>query len=81
MKSAEEEKVVPTFRSSTSTYFTKLMGVGSATARLDRWYVISLYADRIRNVARSVFGPAADHNGIRIRIEAPCNVVRVRQLW
>ena len=39
----------------------------------------SWHADWIRDVAMSVSGPSADHNGISIRIGVPRHVVRVRK--
>ena len=79
MDMAEEDRDVPAFHAASHTYFYTLPGGGSASSRLDRWYVSSRHADWIRGVALSVPGPAADHNGISIRIGVPRYVVRVRQ--
>ncbi|TDH70315.1 hypothetical protein CCR75_009217 [Bremia lactucae] len=78
MEIAEEEKAVLAFQAAAHTYFYTLPGSGSATSRLDRVYVSSRHADWIRDVALAVPGPAADHNGISIRIGVPRHLVSVR---
>ena len=79
MERAGEEKTISAFHATAHTYFYTLPGGGSASSRLDRWYVSALHADWIRDVDLSVPGPAADHNGISIRIGAPRHIVRVRK--
>ena len=54
-----------------------LPGGGSASSRLDQWYVSSLHADWIRDIDMSASGLAADHNGITIRIVTPRTVMQV----
>ena len=76
---AEEERAVPAFQAAAHIYFYTLPSGGSTSSRLDRWYVSSRHADWIRDVAMSVPGSAADHNGIIIRINVPRHVVRVRK--
>ena len=78
MDITEEVRAVPSFQAAAHTYFYTLPGGGSASSRLDRWYVSYRYTAWIRDVAMSVPGPAADHNGISIRIGVPRHVVRVR---
>ena len=79
MKIAEEERAVPTFQAAAHTYFYTLPGGGSASSRLDRWYVTSRHADWIQDLAMSVPGPDADHNDISIRIGVPRHLVRARK--
>ncbi|TDH72030.1 hypothetical protein CCR75_004872 [Bremia lactucae] len=55
------------------------VGGGSATSDLDRWYVSDIHSDWIRDVDFSVPGPAADYNGISVRIRVPRYVVRVHK--
>ena len=80
MEIAEEERTVPVFHAAAHTYFYTLPGCGSASSRLDRWYASTRHADRIRDVAMSVPGLSADHNGISIRIGVPRHVVRIRNM-
>ena len=47
MKITEEEKSVPEFHAAAHTYFYTLPGGGSASSRLDRWYVSSRHDDWI----------------------------------
>ena len=79
MKISEEDRAVPAFHAASHTYFYTLPRGGSSSSRLDQWYVSSRHVDWIRDVALSVPGPAADHNGISIRIGVPRYVVRVRK--
>ena len=79
LKIAEYEREVPTFKAAAHTYFYTRMGGNSASSRRDRWYVSSRHDYWILDVAMSVLGPAADHNGISIRIGVPRHVVRVRK--
>ena len=78
MEIAEEEREVLEFKAATHTYLYTLPGGGSTSSRPNRWYVSSRHAYWIRDVAMSVPGLAADHNGISIRIGAPHHAVRVR---
>ncbi|TDH70247.1 hypothetical protein CCR75_000195 [Bremia lactucae] len=80
MKQAEYERAIAHFHATEHTYFYTLPGGGSASFRLDRWYVSDIYSNWIRNVKFSVPGPAADHNGISVKIAEPRHVVRVRKL-
>ena len=75
----EDERSIFEFYSAAHTYFYTLLGGGKASSRLDRWYVSSRNADWIRDVHQSVPGPAADHNGVTIRLGSPSWTVRVRQ--
>ena len=79
MEIAEEERAEPFFQEAAHTYFYTLTGGGPATSRLDRWYVSSRHADWVGDVAISVPGPDADHNGISIRISVPRHVFLIRK--
>ena len=79
MELAEEDRAISDFQAAAHTYFYTLPGGESASSHLDRWYVISLHVDWIRDIEMSVPGPATDHNGISIRIGAPRTVVRIRK--
>jgi len=63
-----EKRAALEFRAAAHTYFYTLPGGGTASSRLDRWYVSSRHADWIRDVDQSVPGPASDHNGVTIRL-------------
>ena len=47
MEIAEEARDVPAFHAAAHTYFYTLPGGGSASSRLDRWYLNSRHADWI----------------------------------
>ena len=65
------------FQAAAYTNLYTLPGGGSASSRLDQWYVSSLHADWIRDIDMSVSGLAADHNGITIRIVKSRTVMHV----
>ena len=73
----EDERSISDY-SAAHIYFYTLPGGGTASSQLDRWYVSSRNADWIRDVHQSVPGPAADHNGVTIRLGYPSCTVRVR---
>ena len=75
----EDERSISEFYSAAHTYFYTLPGGGTASSRLDRWYVSSRNADWIRDVHQSFPGPEADHNGVTIILGSPSCTVRVCQ--
>uniref|UniRef100_M4C557 Endonuclease/exonuclease/phosphatase domain-containing protein n=1 Tax=Hyaloperonospora arabidopsidis (strain Emoy2) TaxID=559515 RepID=M4C557_HYAAE len=77
MEEAEDERAIVHFHATTHIFFYTLPGGGSASSRLDRWCVSAGHSDWVRDVEFSVPGPAADHNGIIVRIRAPRHVVHV----
>ena len=77
MEQAEDERAIAHFHATAHTYFYTLPGGGSDGSHLDRWYVSAGHSDWIRDIEFSVPGPAADHNGIIVRIRAPRHVVHV----
>ena len=79
METAKEERAVTAFQAEAHTYFYTLLGGGSSSSRLDRWYMFSRHDNCIRDVSTFVTGPASDHKGISIRIGVPRHVVRVQK--
>ncbi|GAB9477376.1 reverse transcriptase [Globisporangium polare] len=69
MAKAEDERDHRAFHASAHTHYYTLPGGGHASSRLDRWYVSARQADWIRDIDQSVPGPAADHNGVTIRVQ------------
>ena len=61
------------------TYFYQLPTGGTASSRLDRWYINIQHTSLIRDLEQSVPGPIVDHNGVTVRIGAPSQTVTVRK--
>uniref|UniRef100_M4C608 Uncharacterized protein n=1 Tax=Hyaloperonospora arabidopsidis (strain Emoy2) TaxID=559515 RepID=M4C608_HYAAE len=75
MDRAEDDRNCLEFHANAQTYFYRLPDGSQARSRLDRWYISAQRESWIRDIEKSVPGPAADPNRVSNRIGAPLRTV------